>query len=469
MRRGTTAQFMKTGEGYSGPGDFHVLKQYLIPISDNALAQDPQMCESIKHHLEKATKIITREHEKIVSTLSILREQLDHDCHEDYGIPDRNCLNWYDLIILLFLIETLYQINIDSITEKIIILDEQRNLMEQLLDLIQYMHNTNKTVTVRLQRIIESRERSIFFINKASQTRMSLIRRLANKYYTKVQLLPPPFRSNAKNREWLDNIIDSAQRKPETTYFSELPEEIDIQSFFLSPKSPFLNEEGFDNPYNRDNSPNSVKEWIDLATVVLAEYVQTEDEDRAATIAILAMRYLFNSTYPRFYPPHSGNLSHINAVMQRFRKKSPKELGILLKYVPSELQEKPSEMLFQTDTKAVEAVSWMRNAELQLTPIDAAYCVVKAHECLSLMCVTNEFRNKGKESWTNEEFLSKMPGFDDIFEMWRAFLSSCDLGDPRQLLTFIIDFSKLPGFTARILASIAYFEGAVGQLEAEQE
>lgn len=469
MLKSNAIQLSKVGEKYTGRGDFNELKNYLIPIADSALTQDPQLIEQIQKHLQKANSVIKREHANVLQQIEALNELYNHDINEDYNIPERNTLNWYDIIILRYTIKEIEHYNPSAIKNRLALLETQRNLMEGMMDLTQYLIDTQKNFAVRMQRIVQPRDRSLFLLDYEENCRASLLRRFANKLYTKVQILPPPFRSNTANREWLNKILDKIQCKPETTYFSELPEEIDILDYFLSPKSPFLHEEGFDNPYDRENSPEAVKEWVDLATVVLAEYVQTEDQDRASLIAIIALRYLFTQTYPRFYPPRSHDIDHLNKVMQRFRNKTPKELNLVLKYIPQALQEEPTERLFSTDANAQQAVSFMREAELLLTPIDSAYCVVKAHECLSRMCVVNEFKNKGKETWTNDEFLEKLPGFDDIFDIWRAFLSNCYLADPKQLLSFIMDFSKLPGFTARILASLAYFEGAVNQLEAEPD
>ena len=468
MRRGNTAIFMKTGEGYKGKGDFKMLKEYLMPISDSVLSQDPQISDQIRHHLQKANTVLKRELPNVRKTIANLIEQTDHDCNEDFNIPKKNPVIAKHIRILRFLINELSDLNRVALNERIRALDEQCYLIESMTDLTQFLLDTNKSISVRIQRVVNPRDRTLYMCNQKNQVRLSNLRRAANREYIVIQLAPPPFRSGAKNKMFLDSIIDNAVRKPETTYFSEVKGESDLEIFLgMEEKSPLI-KEGIV-PYQGGTSPDEVKEWVDLATVSMAEFDETEDEDRAAMIAIICTRYLFVSTYPLLYPPRSPTADSLNKKMEKFRNRTPRDIGILLKYVPKELVDEPCYKIFEYDDMAKEPVKWMREAEFQLTPMDAAWCVVKAHECLSVMCVKREMANKGKENYTSEEYAEKMPGFDDIFEMWRGFLASCDLGDPRQLLNFINDYSRLPGFTARILASIAYLEASVGQLEEESE
>ena len=105
-------------------------------------------------------------------------------------------------------------------------------------------------------------------------------------------------------------------------------------------------------------------------------------------------------------------------------------------------------------------VEWFRNASIQVTPIDAAYSIVKVHEAISVMAV---LRSTSVEK--NEDFRDKMPGFDDIFEIWLSLLATSDVFDPKQLLTFIDKYSILPGFSARIMSHLAYFEASLMQLQ----
>ena len=468
MRRGSTAQFMKTGEGYNGRGDFNELKRYLIPISDSVLSQDPHIWGQIQHHLDKANQVLKKELPNVVNNIQELVNQSDHNCVDDFVLPPSNPVIRKSLTKLRFLIDQITELNRITLNERIIVLQEQRELMESMIELTQFLLDTHKAVSIRIQRIVNPRDRTVYLCNQKNQVLLSALRRAANREYIIVQLAPPPFRSNTHNKSFLDYIIDNAQRKPETTYFSELKAENDLCVLLQMPeKSPLIKEGIW--PYEYETNPESVKDWIDQATVAVAEYDLTEDEDRASTIAMLCERFLFVATYPLLYPPISPTHDSLLRKMEKFKNRTPRDIGILLKYVPPELVDEPAYKIFEYDDMAKEPVTWMREAEFQTTPIDAAWCVVKAHECLSIMCVKREMTNKGKTSYTSEEYAEKMPGFDDIFEMWRAFLSSCDLGDPRQLLNFINDYSRLPGFTARILASIAYLEASVGQLEEEPE
>ena len=468
MRRGSTAQFLRTGEGYKGRGNFEELKQYLIPISDSVLSQDTQIEFQVQHHIQKANSVLKKELPKVEDQIQNLIAQSEHDCSEDFVLPQTNPVIKNNLRKLKYIIEQIADLNKKTLSERISVLQQQKELMEGMIDLTQFLLDTHKAVSIRIQRIVNPKDRTIYMCNQKNMLLLSALRRAANRDYIVVQLAPPPFRSNARNKAFLDYIIDHSERKPETTYFSEVKGENDLMVLFdMQEKSPLVKEGIW--PYQNDASPESVKDWIDLATVAVAEYDLTEDEDRAATIAVLCERFLFVNTYPLLYPPISPTHNSLLKKMEKFRNRTPKDIGILLKYVPPELVDEPAYKIFEYDDMAKEPVQWMREAELQITPIDAAWCVVKAHESLSIMCVKREMANKGKTSYTSEEFAEKMPGFDDIFEMWRAFLSSCDLGDPRQLLNFINDYSRLPGFSARILASLAYLEASVGQLEEESE
>ena len=465
MYKGGAQHFINSGEGFISNFDFKFLKTYLMPISDEILSQDPNLPNQIIHHLQKANGVLNRELPKIIENINSLKLLMEHDCLEDFILPIRNDINFYQRMVLRFIIKKITKYNKINAKDRLDFVESQKNLVEGMIELTAYLIQNLLPISIRIQRIISPKDRTIYSINQISALKLSSLRRIANKYYLYIQLVPPPFRSSTLNKQFFIDLIDSVVRKPETTYFNELPGEIDLNIFLQLPQSPLVKENIF--PYQGTNNPDEVKEWIDLATVIMAEFIQTEDEDKASTIAIFMTRFLFNVTYPLLYPKNNLNLNNLNKKMEKFRNRTPIDIGILKKYIPKDCFDKPVFEMFEIDTVGKAPIEWLRLAEIQLCPIDAAYCIVKAHESLSIMAILREMSLKPSKDPI--DFAEKMPGFDDIFEVWLAFLSSSSLGDPKQLMLFVNDYSKLPGFSARVLASIAYLEASLTQLEQESE
>ncbi|KAK8837677.1 hypothetical protein M9Y10_036212 [Tritrichomonas musculus] len=149
--------------------------------------------------------------------------------------------------------------------------------------------------------------------------------------------------------------------------------------------------------------------------------------------------------------------------MEEFAKQTPEQIGILPKYVPLQCRGKPVRAMFEVDSIARAPVEWLNNAIHHVCPIDAAYCIVKVHESLSVMAVLRATSEKADSGV--EDFVEKMPGFDDIFEIWLSLLCVSGIPQPQKLMNFISVYSHLPGFTARVMASIAYLEASLCQLK----
>ena len=203
MRRGSTAQFMKTGEGYNGRGDFNELKRYLIPISDSVLSQDPHIWGQIQHHLDKANQVLKKELPNVVNNIQELVNQSDHNCVDDFVLPPSNPVIRKSLTKLRFLIDQITELNRITLNERIIVLQEQRELMESMIELTQFLLDTHKAVSIRIQRIVNPRDRTVYLCNQKNQVLLSALRRAANREYIIVQLAPPPFRSNTHNKSCL--------------------------------------------------------------------------------------------------------------------------------------------------------------------------------------------------------------------------------------------------------------------------
>ena len=66
-----------------------------------------------------------------------------------------------------------------------------------------------------------------------------------------------------------------------------------------------------------------------------------------------------------------------------------------------------------------------------------------------------------------ENFMDKMPGFDDIFEIWMAMMSACNLRDPFCILRHVMKYSNLPGYKGRLMSAITYLEASITQFQEE--
>jgi hypothetical protein len=171
-------------------------------------------------------------------------------------------------------------------------------------------------------------------------------------------------------------------------------------------------------------------------------------------------------TYPLFYPKEPFDIEFAQKLSE-FGRRTAADVGIPSKYIPGELGERPVSELFEIDSIARAPIGWFDNARYSVCPLDAAFCIVKVHEALSVMAalrVTSE-----TECAAVRDFCDQMPGFDDIFEIWLALVAVVGDLDPRGLLMFIERYNTLPGFTARINVAVAYVEAALTHLACGDE
>ena len=349
-------------------------------------------------------------------------------------------------------------------------LQNQREILTAMIPLIDYLLQHPIPVAVKTSRLMSPADKTPYVYVQPLLKKLLGLRRKANMMYLQVQLMPPPFRSKHMNREYLNKLLDEAsqQKKVGTTYFPELKDEDFLCLLFSHPLSPLLKEGLYPIAEEEELTPEFLKKWIDQATVSLAEFVLTEDLDRADLIAILLERFIFTVTYPKLLvePTEESKRKDLEQKMMKFSKKTPREIGINLSYVMDGYEDRPVSDLFNIDDISRAPLEWLSEMDFHICPIDSAFCLAKAHEALSMMCVLR----KAKASHPSEvkDFMEKMPGFDDIFELWIALLSVSGLPDPFRTLNNIDKYSKLQGFTGRILSSIAYLEASVMQLAQEE-
>jgi hypothetical protein len=290
---------------------------------------------------------------------------------------------------------------------------------------------------------------------RVDRARFEAIRRAFDSLLFVVSIVPDP--SSARVKAVFREVVSAgvAARKSGFAYFPEMPAEDFLGKFLGSEESPireFL-------PYSKGTDPALVREWVMGATGALLLWGGEEMDESA--ISIIVLRFLFQATYPLLYPRDVFD-SEFAKRLAAFSQKTPVEIGIAPKYVPPDLADCPVSELFEVDSIGQAPIAWFRNARHAVCPLDAAFCVVKAHEALSVMAILRG--TAGHETAAVRDFYDQMPGFDDIFEIWLAFVAVVREMDPRGLLAFIERYSGLPGFTARINVAVAYLEGALAHL-----
>ncbi|OHT13925.1 hypothetical protein TRFO_15821 [Tritrichomonas foetus] len=350
----------------------------------------------------------------------------------------------------------------------------------------------------------------------------------AKEQFDYMMMFPELFSVDEQNRLFLKNSIDLAlsQRKADTLYFEPLQCEENLFLFFQSSKSPILHliqENSFGNdsadvlnwiknaanilleyenkPLNQSKSPKSMKtshssnslntsnspsnqntHQNSLSSTNLSNLNDSIDdiEDRRIIISIFLARFVFDLNYPKFsYIPNSLNKEKYNEKIEKMSKMSPKEIHVELKYIPEHLIDQPCTELFKHSSIASAPIEWLRSAEYKTCPLDAAFCISKVHESLSIMATLQAATNSQKEKesrskenqneedikTTSKDFFSKIPGFDDIFAIWLCLLCAAKLADAKGLSDFVSEWSRLPGFSHRFCACITYLEAAISQIE----
>ena len=470
MRKDVARHFLETGEGFTTNYDFHKLSEYLQVIPDAVVAQCPHLERLVIRQLTSAKNIVLQELPKLNDS----REDLYFSEEIEIGdmiLPERNVLNYFQLAEIKYLKTEIDKYKEESIKFRATMLEHQREILTAILPLIEFLLKNPIPVSIKTSRLMSPADRTAYVYQKPVMKRLLGIRRYTNQLYLQVQLIPPPFRSKHLNRDYLNKFLDlgEQQKKTGTTYFPELPNEDFLHTFFSQPAFPLGKEGIFPISEEEEMTPEFIKKWIDDATVCIAAFVLTEDLDRADLIAIILERFLFSVTYPKLFPEptEEAKRKDLEKKMMKFSQKTPREIGINLSYVMEGYEDRPVTDLFNIDNISRAPLDWLAEMDFHVCPIDSAFCLAKAHEALSMMCVLR----KAKASHPSEvsDFMEKMPGFDDIFEMWLALLSVSGLPDPFRTLHNLDKYSKLPGFTGRLLSSIAYLEASIMQLAQGEE
>ena len=470
MRKDVARSFIETGEGFETMYDFHKLAQYLQVIPDAVVNQDPNLESLVIRQLTSAKNIVLQELPKLNDSREILSTNVDSEA-DDFQLPESNITNYYLIAEIKFLKTEIEKYTTMTIDFRAELLQQQREILTAILPLIDYLIKNPIPICVKTSRLMTPTDKTAYVFSNPTMKRLLGIRRHANGKYFLVRHLPPPFRSKHMNREYMNKMLDlgAQNKKTGTSYFPELPDEDLLHYFFSQPSCPLWKENCYPLSTEEEHTPEFMKKWIDNATVILAEFVLTEDMDRADIIAIIVERFIFANTYPELMPPptEENKRKDLEKRMASFSKKTPKEIGINLDYVMEGYENRPVTDLFNIDDISRAPLEWLAEMDFHTCPIDSAFCLAKAHEALSMMCVLRKAHAQHASEVT--DFMEKMPGFDDVFELWLALLSVSGLPDPFRTLQFLDKYSKLPGFSGRLLSSIAYLEASVMQLAQTEE
>ena len=277
-----------------------------------------------------------------------------------------------------------------------------------------------------------------------------------------INTYPPFFNLVNENRNFVRSAVDTAMgnRKGNTSYFEESAIEDSLFAFFDASSSPLAKAKLI--PITVPNDFQSICGWLTQAIDVVVKYDNIENTERKDVIAVYLTRYLFNKLYPRV-KPNSINDLPFSRVMQHFARLNPEENHIPAKYVPEAYKNRPVADFFMSSSVTKAPKEWLMLAQFKVCPLDVAYCIFKVHESLSIMVTLQA--SDGQET---QDFFSKMPGFDDIIDVWIALVCCSDVADPQSLYSFIYAWSRLPGFPSRFMNCTTYLEAAIQQIESHR-
>lgn len=458
--------------------DISILRKYLVFFDEYHMSQDHTMVPRLMKDFEECKKKIEQTQKDITNRIEELRKNNGEKFNKFLkSVPDKTEANRDIHMLFRFLIKKLEKIYNKDVDRRIGMLEDQMLLLDDLNTICDNLLQNPIPVMIKITRSITSIDQTTSSKMHPLGLKMTMIRSLAHSQQVRLQLIPIPFDSEKENKTYLMDIIENGvlAKKKGTIYFNELQAEETLHVFFRSKSSPLvdpskiLKEQKPLYPYDGGYNPEAVDKWIKEAVSIFIKWLHPKkelNEDEIGSLSILLVRFIFADTYPLLYPSDSYDPVFVQK-MENFAAKTPEEVGILPKYIPEQCKNQPVTKLFEIDSVSRAPVEWFRSAMNQFSPIDAAFCIVKVHESLSVMAVLRA--TSKKENSGIEDFCEKMPGFDDIFEIWLSLVCSSGNPNPHRLMKFISDFSFLPGFTSLVNLSVAYLEASLSQLGCNEE
>lgn len=440
--------------------DWALIEEYVLPVS---YGFDASANESLSKHLHTCRQKVDQAATQIDQEIADLRKDLETPPAKP--VMRRNVSRWHWAKVQ-FLVKQVHKYRKIVAEDKLKIVEHRKQVITAMQRFIEFLIQNPHPVVIKINRVVAPVSFP-FAYNKTVMMKINRLKRIVDSEITQMTIFPAPFKSNEANKRFVLEAVDLgvAAKKPGTSYFYELPIEESLRVFLKSRKSPLcVKTKDIEPIWPFRGGSECVCEWIREATQVMVKWAGIEGEDKEGAVGVFLVRFLFYETHPRLYIDSDLDFELAHK-MERFAAKTPEEIGIQEKYVVEGCKGKPVSQMFTMDSISSAPVEWFRNAVHQVCPLDAAYAIVKVHESLTVMAVLRDTARREKAQV--QDFCDKMPGFDDIFEIWLSLIATVGSLNPEGLLNFINTYSKLPGFTARINVSLTYLEGTLMQFRSE--
>ena len=413
-------------------------------------------------HFQEIITILTKNLANNKELVEKEREHITSMSSRSLDCPTFNPFNCNELIKYKVLGQKNIELDVKLASNNLAALEHLNKLLSDLLKLTSWLLCKPRLIFINLKRAILSPSTLTYTTHQHLFREHRAIRLALKEQINLVNTFPPYFGSPSENKNFVRSAVDTAigARKGNTSYFEESPLEDVLFSFFDMPNSPLSKAKLV--PITIEGNQESVTQWLNQAIDVIVNYDHIENTERKEVISVYMIRYLFSRTYPRFKPELKNDLLFSKA-MNHFAMLKPADNNIPNKYVPKGYENRPTRDLFESSSITQAPKEWLNLSQFKNCPLDVAYCIFKVHESLSIMVTLQASNGEG-----TQEFFNKMPGFDDIIDIWIALVCSSDLADPQGIYSFIFDWSRLPGFPSRFMNCITYLEAAIQQISSHK-
>lgn len=441
--------------------DINLVKPYLLPLPNKFSDNTAFYAKLNNHYRDVAAQL----HDKIPAGQKMLEDSLQSLNDNKEKQPDQienqpQIKNEICLYHVLFDKFKRLDLKIENIN--IGVLKQQIEILKQLEILANWLISNPTSIIINVQRASPKPISKSFSANQHLYKKYRSVKIALREQISLINHSPSIFNMTSENRAFLRKVVDNAMasRKANTAYFESPVIEEKLFTFFDHVNSPIARAGMLPIRVNKDIDEAIM--WIKSAAETLVQLDAIPITDRRDVINVLVSRYFFERTYPMFVP----ELKHdevFTATRQKIRGMTPEEAHIPLKYVNKAILDKPVTEIFKLSSIHSAPVGWMNLMEFKLCPLDIAYCIFKVHESLSIAATLQATENS--KGTTSEDFYSKMPGFDDIFDLWICLVATSDIADPCGMNNFITEWTRLPGFPQRFVACCTYLEAAVSQIK----
>jgi hypothetical protein len=409
-------------------------------------------------HLQEAVSLLTK---NIVENQELIEKQKEH-CKtigiKPIEIPPINCVNRRDVIKYKVLAKRMTNLTVKLEAINLESLERLNNVFNDLLVFTNWLLMKPRLIFINLKRAMPGASALTYAADQKLFREQRAVRNVLRDQVGFLNNFPPLFKISSENKHFLRMAVDTAvgNRKGNSPYFEESAIDDCLFTFLDCPSSPLAKAKLI--PLQIPNSTDSVFGWISEATTAVVKYDNIESTERREAISIYVMRYLFSRTYPLFKPKSKHDPGFCR-VMRFCSKKTPTQANIQSKFIPKGYENKSLKEMFNSSSIAKAPLEWLNLVQFMYCPVDMAYCISKVHESLSLMTTLQATNGQ-----TPQDFFAKVPGFDDIIDVWIALVCCSDLADPKSIYDFISKWSRLPGFPSRFMACCAYLEASADQI-----